>query len=135
MYGATVAKVMEAEDGGVITVWGPGVEGRDLMYVDDVVDFMLEALEQKTPFDLVNLGCGQAHAVIDVVKTIIKASGKNLKIEHDLSKPNIPSWIWLDSSRAMERYGWKPKTSLEVGTAKTLAWYKNHILPGDAKTR
>lgn len=126
MYGATVTKVMKAENGGTITVWGPGTEGRDLLYVDDVVDFIVAALQQKNVFDLVNIGCGQAYAVIDVVKTIIKASGKNLRVEHDLSKPHIPSQIWLDCSRALERYGWKPKTSLEEGTRQTLEWFRDN---------
>ncbi len=126
MYGATVTKVMEAKDGGKITVWGPGTEGRDLLYVDDVVDFMVAALGQKTSFDLVNLGCGQAHAVIDVVRTIIQTSGKSLTIEHDLTKPHIPSQIWLDCTHALERYGWKPKTSLAEGTRLTLEWYKKN---------
>jgi nucleoside-diphosphate-sugar epimerase len=128
MYGATITKVMEAEEGSSITVWGPGTEGRDLIYVDDVVDFAVAALNQKTNFELVNLGCGKAYKVIDVVKTIIDISGKNLSIEHDLSKPHIPSQIWLDTSKAFELYGWKPKTSLEEGTRKTLEWYKTNIL-------
>ncbi|GHT85248.1 GDP-L-fucose synthase [Spirochaetia bacterium] len=127
MYGATVTKVMEAVDGGSITVWGPGTEGRDLIYVDDVVDFIVAALQQKNPFELVNLGCGQAYPVIEVVKTIIEASGKNLTIKHDLSKPHIPSKIWLDTSKALELYGWKSKTSLMEGTKKTLAWYKKYF--------
>jgi nucleoside-diphosphate-sugar epimerase len=128
MYGATIAKVMKAEEGTAITVWGPGTEGRDLIYVDDVVDFVVSALNQKTNFELVNLGCGQAYPVIDVVKTIIEVSGKNLSINHDLSKPHIPSQIWLDTSKALELYGWRPKTSLKEGSRKTLEWYKNNIL-------
>jgi len=125
MYGATISKVMQAKDDGTISVWGPGTEGRDLLYIDDLVDFVVMSLQQKNSFELVNLGCGYAHPVIDVVKTIIECSGKKLNIEHDLSKPHIPSQIWLDCTKAKELYGWTPKISLKEGTKKTIEWYKH----------
>jgi nucleoside-diphosphate-sugar epimerase len=128
MYGATINKVMRAKNGDEITVWGPGTEGRDLLYVDDVVDFVVSALNQKSAFELVNLGGGKAHKVNDVIDTIIKISGKKLTTKHDLSKPHIPSNIWLDSSKACELYGWKPKTSLEEGTKKTIEWFEKNVL-------
>jgi nucleoside-diphosphate-sugar epimerase len=128
MYCATISKVMHANDYDTISVWGPGTEGRDLLYVDDVVDFVVAALNQKTPFELVNLGCGRAYPVNEVVDTIIKVSGKCLTVQHDLSKPHIPSNIWLDTSKAERLFGWKPKTSLIEGTQKTIEWYrKNYV--------
>jgi Nucleoside-diphosphate-sugar epimerases len=124
MYAATVAKVMRAPADGEITVWGPGTEGRDLIYVGDVVDLVTKALEeQQTPFELVNAGGGRAYTVNEVVQTIIEASGKKLSIRHDLTQPHIPTTTWLDSARAEQLFNWRPKTSLQEGTALTLDWY------------
>ena len=48
MFGATITKVMTAEDGGEIIVWGDGLgTERDLLYVDDVVDVIHEAVEKQ----------------------------------------------------------------------------------------
>lgn len=127
MYGATVSKVMQAKDNDAITVWGNGEESRDLLYVDEVVDFTVRALKQKSAYELINVGCGRPHQVNDVVEQIIATSGKNISIKHDLTKPNIPSKIWLDCAKAKNMFGWESKISLAEGTERTIQWYKKNM--------
>lgn len=127
VFGATVAKVMAAE-GGKITVWGRGTEGRDLLYVSDLVDFVkLAVARQREKFALYNVGLGSIVSVGDLVKAIIGASGKPLEIEYDLSKPTIATSLCLDCSRAERELGWKPKVALAEGIKRTLAWYREHV--------
>ena len=58
VFGATVTKVMESKDGKV-NVWGTGEEKRDLLYVEDLVDFIDTALNnQSSPYELFNVGLG-----------------------------------------------------------------------------
>lgn len=130
MFGATVRKVMDASNGSTITVWGNGEDtARDLIYVDDVVDFIEMILErQQVPFELVNVSYGRAITVKEVVERIIYHSGKNLSISYDTSKPSIPTKLVLDWNRANQRYGWVPKTSFDEGVLKTLRWYKENIV-------
>lgn len=124
VFGATVAKVMNAKDGKV-TVWGDGSETRDLLYVDDLVDFVGACLAKQTaPFELLNVGSGRSVSVAELVRKIIARSGKKLKIEFDKTKPTIPFKLAVNSSRAKRRLGWRAKTSLEDGIKKSLAWYK-----------
>tara|TARA_Y100000034_G_scaffold123752_1_gene171006 strand:+ start:1066 stop:2019 length:954 start_codon:yes stop_codon:yes gene_type:complete len=128
VFGATVTKVMTNETG-VVNVWGTGEEERDLLHVDDLVNFVDAALtNQKEPFGLFNVGLGSAVPVIDLVKKIINASGRALSIEHDLSKPTIKTSLSLDCTKAAEELGWKPEISLDEGIQRTLAWYKENIL-------
>jgi nucleoside-diphosphate-sugar epimerase len=84
---------------------------------------------QQAPFDLVNVGSGQAVSITDLVREIIRISGKPLSIEHDLTAPNLPVDICLDISRARAVYEWRPSHSLEEGIRKTIAWYRQHVLP------
>ena len=130
VFGATVAKVMQAQ-GDSITVWGEGSEARDLLHVDDLVDFVSMAIEaQTTPYELVNVGSGEAVPIRDLVKMIIAASGKNLRTEFDRTKPFINTRLCLDATRAREVFGWVPRIGLKEGIARTLHWYKNEtILP------
>jgi GDP-L-fucose synthase len=128
VFGATVTKVMTNETG-VVNVWGTGEEERDLLHVDDLVNFVDAALtNQKEPFGLFNVGLGSAVPVIDLVKKIISASGYALSIKHDLSKPTIKTSLSLDCTKAAEELGWKPEISLDEGIQRTLAWYKENIL-------
>lgn len=129
VFGATMTKVMTAKDGGKIVVWGEGKEERDLLYVSNLVDFVdLAMKKQKNKFELYNVGCGFSVSVSNLVKKIIKQSGKNLKIEYDLSKPTLKTKLCLDIKKAKRDLGWEPKVSLDEGIKKTMEWYKSNIL-------
>ena len=126
VFGATVTKVMTAED--KVTVWGTGEESRDVLYVDDLMDLLQKAVEkQQQPFELYNAGYGEAVQIKDLVKQIVAASGKKLTIEHDLSQPSIPTSLCLDCKKAEKDLGWKSQVSLKEGIDKTLAWWQKNI--------
>jgi nucleoside-diphosphate-sugar epimerase len=127
VFGATVTKVMSAKDGRVI-VWGTGEEGRDLLYVDDLTDFVERAVQRQTaPFALYNCGYGELIQIKDLVAKIVEKSGHPLQIEHDLSQPTIKTSLFLDCTKAARELGWKRRTSLDDGIARTIAWWKATI--------
>ena len=124
--GATITKVMTNKDG-TINVWGTGEEKRDLLYVQDLIDFIDLALEkQGAGCELYNVGLGEGIKIKDLVKKVIKVSGKDLDMKHDLSKPTLPTSLFLDCEKAEKELGWKPKHSLEEGLRKTIKWYKEN---------
>jgi nucleoside-diphosphate-sugar epimerase len=126
VFGATITKVMTAKD--KISVWGTGEEGRDLLYVDDLVNFVRLAVEkQEAKYRLYNCGYGSAIAIKDLVQKIVAHSGKQLTIEHDLSKPSIPTTLFLDCSLAQKELGWQVKTDLDTGIKKSIAWWQAHM--------
>ena len=127
VFGATITKVMTSKDGKV-NVWGIGEEKRDLLYVSDLVDFIDLALnKQTTPYELFNVGIGEGIRIKDLISKIIHHSGRDLEIVHDLSKPSLPTSLFLDCSRAEELLDWKPKHTLDNGIIKTLNWYKDNV--------
>jgi len=127
VFGATVTKVMSADDG-KITVWGTGEEARDLLYVQDLIDFVDKAIHrQETPFGLYNCGYGKAVSIKNLVSEIVKESGRTLAIEHDLSQPTIKTSLFLDCAKAERELGWIRETSLTAGIAKTLRWWKANV--------
>ncbi|MFH1724053.1 MAG: NAD-dependent epimerase/dehydratase family protein [Elusimicrobiota bacterium] len=128
VFGATTAKVMTAA-GGRITVWGTGEEGRDLLYVSDLADFVQLAMEkQESAFELFNVGRGEAVSIRELVAKIIAVSGKRIEVDHDLSKPTIKTSLCVDTSKAKAALGWAPKVSLDEGIRNTLEWYQANIL-------
>ena len=127
VFGATVTKVMTAQDGRIV-VWGSGEEARDLLYVGDLVNFVDCAIDRQTaPFALYNCGYGEAIPVKELVRKIVEKSGRKLRIEHDLSQPSIKTSLCLDCSKAGQELAWHRKTSLDTGIEKTLAWWRSHV--------
>ena len=125
VFGATLAKVMKAEEGKSIKVWGTGEEKRDLLHVSDLVRLLEAVIDiQDSPFELFNVGSGNQISIGDLVEKIIKSSGKKLKIAYDSSKPTIKTNISLDSAKARKFFNWSPRISLEEGIKETIEWYK-----------
>lgn len=126
VFGATITKVLTASD--TISVWGKGKEKRDLLFIDDLVQFVdLVIKKQKKNFELLNCGLGYDISINNLVKKIIHYSGKKLKINYDLSKPNIPTFLSLDCKKAKNLLGWKPKVGLDEGIKKTIKWWKDNF--------
>lgn len=131
-FGATITKVLTAR-GGTIELWGAGTEGRDLIHIDDLAAAVRAAIaRQPGPFGLYNIGAGEAIPVGDVAERIVKASGRELRVICDPSKPSIPVTIALDCGRAREELGWRPDVTLEDGIVRTLAWWRAFRPTGEA---
>lgn len=123
VFGATITKVMKSD--GEISVWGTGEETRDFLYVSDLVNFVNCALNnQEHEYRLYNVGCGYPTSIKELVNKIISESQKDIKISHDLTKPTIPTDLFLDCSRAKDEINWEPKVTLEDGIQKTIEWWR-----------
>lgn len=116
-------KVIEAEDGDSIELFGDGSQERGFIYVTDLVDGMLRALERKTDGDPINLGNGdEVVSMNELAETIIDISGKELSIEHDLTKPTGTDKYAIDDTRMKAELDWKPSVPLEEGLQEVYEW-------------
>lgn len=130
VFGATVTKVMEAKD--KVVVWGTGEEERDLLYIDDLFRFVEAVMAQQTSKHcLYNCGSESKVSVNELVQKIITASKKDLKIEHDHSRPTIKTSLFLDNGKAKSELGWMPNVSLDEGISRTVQWWRDNT---DSKT-
>jgi len=126
--GATVTKVMTSQNG-LVTVWGTGEEARDLLYVEDFISFVESAIDkQEDKYQLYNVGLGSGIKIKHLVEKVIQCSGRDLKIKHDLTKPTVPTSLFLNCQKAKKDLGWTPEHSLEEGLIKTVGWYRNEKL-------
>ena len=126
-FGASVTKVLSTENN-KIKIWGSGKEKRDLLYVQDLINFLnILILKQRKNYELINIGYGKAFSVETIVKKIIYLSKNDLKIEKDIKKPSINFSLALNSQKAKKIYNWYPQVSINEGIIKTLNWYKKNI--------
>ena len=105
-----------------IEVWGTGKPLRELIFSDDVADACVYFLKKKTKHTLINIGSGNEMSINDYAKYIMKHLGVNLKIVHKDIKLDGTYRKLIDSSLA-KKYGWKPKTKLDVGLSITINDY------------
>ncbi len=119
-------KVALATNGDSIEVWGDGQQTRSFMYVDDCVEGLLRlmASDYRAPL---NLGTDRLVTIDELVDLVCKIAGKNLKKQHDLSKPQGVRGRNSDNRRLRETLGWEPSISLERGLATTYAWIENEL--------
>ena len=111
-FSSIVQKVNRADKH--IEVWGDGTEEKDLLCVNDLVNLVDIILKkQKNNFELLNVASGTNMSISDIVKTIVKVSGKNLEIKYDTTKPSRNVKTKFNISRAKSKYGWTPTTDIE----------------------
>ena len=127
VFGASITKVIKNKTGKV-KIWGDGKEKRDLLYIDDLVDFVKKIIfKPKKNFCIYNIGLGKAISINELTKKIINISKLKLTVENDLKKKSLKNNIVLNCSLAKKNYGWKPKISIEEGITKTLNWYQKNL--------
>ena len=123
---AFVNKVINAED--TLEIWGRGQASRDIVYIDDLVDFIDRCIQkQTTRYKLYNCGAGQAFPILHLAETIMKLNDKKLEFKFDLTKPDIPTTVILDCTKAKEELGWEPKVDVVEGLRRTSEWYKDNV--------
>ena len=106
-----------------------GTPMRDYMYVDDAVAaFLTLAAKVQSPGiagEAFNFGTNAPVTVLDLVELIAECSGRDIE-PTILASTKLHGEIdrqYLDSTKAQRLLGWKPRTSLREGIAKTFAWY------------
>lgn len=120
---ALIRKVVERHN--PLEVWGTGYDIKDFIYVEDLVEGLILAMEKINQSDQINIGGGKPITVRQILKAILKADNfKNPKIIFNSSKPTMIPIRLINIDKAKKILGFTPKTSLQEGIAKTIQWYK-----------
>jgi UDP-glucose 4-epimerase len=93
---------------------------RDLLYVEDLVDAYLKALEYPK-HDIFNIGSGKSYSVREIVKLLLRLNPKKVEVDYlNKRRKNEIMDVVADIDKARKKLNWSPKTSLEEGLAKIL---------------
>jgi len=127
---ALVKKCVDAVESGAdhIDVWGTGTTSREFLYVDDAAEGIILAAERYECAEPVNLGTGREITIRELVELIAQHTGFTGEIRWDASKPDGQPRRALDTSRALERFGFVAGRSLGDGLRRTIAWYGTSVL-------
>jgi GDP-L-fucose synthase len=109
-----------------VELWGSGTPLREFLFVDDLAEAVVFALENQLPDYLYNVGTGEDLTIKQLAETIQKITGHQGEILWDASKPDGTPRKVMDISK-MHALGWKHQVALEEGIRKTYHWYLEHI--------
>ena len=109
-------------------IFGDGNAVRDYLYVSDVVDANVLALENASG-EMANLGTGVGTSVNDIVRELNAILSTKLDAIHDPPRPGEVQRIYLDASRAKRVLGWTPKVTFSEGLRRTVEWSRANPLP------
>ncbi len=130
-YGILNWFIQNAMTGKDITVYGDGLQTRDYVYIDDVVDaFVRASICENTDSDIFFIGSGVESLFIDMVKEVIRAVGKGGYVH----VPFPPERESIDIRKFVVTYekfnqasGWKPRVGLRQGVEKTVDFYRDRL--------
>ena len=109
-----------------------GSPKRDYLYVKDAAQGYLLLAQQTAVGNAAgqayNIGTGRPVTVLELVSTIVQASGKT----HLQPEIQATSWgeiihQYLDCTRANTELGWTPQYRLEEALSETYEWYRSYL--------
>jgi UDP-glucose 4-epimerase len=99
---------------------GDGLQTRDYVYVGDVAEAALRALERPQVTGPVNIGTGVETTVVALFEALRAAFGHG-ESRHGPARPGEQRRSLLDASRARQVLGWTARVGLDEGLRRTVA--------------
>ncbi len=116
-----------------IPVFNYGEMSRDFTYVDDIVQGVVAALdrpprvnEESTPHALFNLGNHKVEPLMRFIGLIESALGMRAVIDYQPIQPGDVKATYADVEASRRCLGYEPRTSIDTGIPKFVAWYKEY---------
>ncbi|MDB2413841.1 GDP-L-fucose synthase [Flavobacteriaceae bacterium] len=125
---AMIRKFHEAKVNGNLPVrlWGSGTPLREFLFVDDMAEAVVFALENELPEFLYNIGSGNDITIGQLAVIIQNIVGHNGNIIWDQTKPDGTPKKLLDVTK-IKKLGWEYSTGLNEGIKKTYQWFQENI--------
>lgn len=110
-------------DGREPTIFGNGQHERDYVYVGDVVEANVLALERGNG-GIYNIGTGVGTPVLRIFELLKQHLKYNRPPKFGPARPGDVFKIHLEVSKARNELGWKPTVTLEEGLGHTADYFK-----------
>jgi CDP-paratose 2-epimerase len=113
-----------------ITLYGDGLQVRDLLWVDDLVDAYVAAVErrEKIAGRAYNVGGGPAFrlSLKELIGLLESKLERPILVAHAGARLGDQRVLYCDVRRARRELGWEPRVSPSEGVARLLEWIGNN---------
>ena len=113
-------------DGSHLEILGSGLQKKDYVYIDDVIDAFLLAYDKGIPGEAYNVGSSRAITVNEIASLICRL----MDLHPDVHWTGGKSWEGdIESTQAdisrFASFGWKPRIDIETGLHNLYKWIKS----------
>lgn len=107
-----------------ITIYGDGLQTRSFCYIDDIVDGIIRMMESDVEITgPINLGNPDEFTIEELADKILEKTGGKSSIVYKPLPMHDPAQRCPDINLAKELLGWQPKTPLDRGLDKAIAYF------------
>ena len=123
--------IVQALKGENITIYGDGQQTRSFCYVDDLIEGFIRLMDTGDDFPgPVNIGNPGEFSMLELANKVIALTGSKSQLVRMPLPADDPKQRRPDISLAREKLGgWEPKTQLDEGLHKTIAYF-DQLLSG-----
>jgi CDP-paratose 2-epimerase len=118
--------ILKALERQPIVIYGDGLQVRDVLFVDDLVDAILAAAAhiRQLRGHAYNIGGGAANAVSlkEVIELIAAMDGRRPDVQEDQWRPGDQRYYVSDTRRFRSATGWTPRVGVREGLQRLYAW-------------
>ncbi|MBC7248346.1 MAG: SDR family NAD(P)-dependent oxidoreductase [Actinobacteria bacterium] len=118
-----IGKILAGEEP---VIFGTGEQTRDFVYVEDVVDAYRAALSTGEG-EFLNIGTGVETSVNELYRLLAEMLDFEGRPQYEPPRAGELEHIALRADRAGKVLGWKPRTSISEGLARTVDWYRQNL--------
>ena len=110
-------------EGQSIPVFGDGSMRRDYTFIDDIVAGIRGAMDYSgSPFEVINLGNNETVTLLEMIRGLEQALGREAKIDWQPEQPGDVPQTWANVDKAQRLLGYQPTTAYRDGVVRFVEW-------------
>jgi nucleoside-diphosphate-sugar epimerase len=113
-------------EGGVIEVWGDGLQTRSFLYIEDCINATRRLMESNFAGP-VNIGSEEMVTINQLVEYVSTIANKKVGRKHKLDAPLGVRGRNSDNRLIEKELNWKPEWTLSSGLKETYAWINDQV--------
>lgn len=117
-------------EGRPLPFFGDGETRRDYTYIDDIIDGVVRSIDRCEGYEVYNLGESQTTSLSELVTLIGEVTGIEPVLDRQPMQPGDVQITFADVSKAKERLGYAPSTTVKEGLEHFVEWYRSPAGPG-----
>ncbi len=122
VIGTFINQIMNEQS---INIWGDGSVIRDYIFITDLVNACLAAINSETNGTF-NIGSGRGYSLLEIINEIEQCTQKKAHVNFDTGRSFDIAEMILDSSLAKDKLAWKPEYTLQQGIQLHYDWFKSN---------
>ena len=118
-FGVIPTFLSRLKSGLPLTIFGDGMNVRDFVYIDDVVNAFSIAISSGVQ-GVFNISSGRGISICEIIENMEKLTGCATKLEHVPARAADPIAVVLSNAAARTQLGWMPVVDFSAGLAATI---------------